>query len=419
MKKSKWFILLLLLFCFGQIFAAECGDVDSNGTINIVDSLLVAKKYVGMEVGAFDSSVADVNNNNVVDIVDALLIAQFYVKLPNAVLNCAQEATPTEYITPTPVETSVPGSYDCSSIQIWSASAQYPTTGTKVVYNGKVYQSNWYANGENPEQNNGTGKVWTLLGSCDPNLTPPPVATAPPMIVTGSRGYATRFWDCCKPHCSWSANVPAGMEPLKTCNIDGQTWNTDVDAKSSCEGGPSYVCYDLIPFEVDEYLSYGFAATSSGDICGKCFEVQFTGEGHYSNTPGAVALKGKRMILMAVNIGYDVSGGQFDILIPGGGVGAFNGCSTQWNVSNSQMGATYGGLLTACMEQYGYYDHAALKSCLREKNESIFKARGLTQLAEGLDWFINWYEAADNPNLIYRETTCPQQLIDISGLKRP
>ena len=30
---------------------------------------------------------------------------------------------------------------------------------------------------------------------------------------------------------------------------------------------------------------------------------------------------------MASNIGYDVARGQFDVMIPGGGVGLFNGCA--------------------------------------------------------------------------------------------
>ncbi|MEI8634903.1 hypothetical protein P4S72_28405 [Vibrio sp. PP-XX7] len=41
-------------------------------------------------------------------------------------------------------------------------------------------------------------------------------------------------------------------------------------------------------------------------------------------------MQGKTMIVQALNIGYDVSGGQFDLLVPGGGVGAFNACSAQW-----------------------------------------------------------------------------------------
>jgi hypothetical protein len=302
----------------------------------------------------------------------------------------------------------------------WLDTAHYEVAGTQVYYNGNLYENKWYSTNENPEQNSGADKVWTLIGACDPSLTPEPPATPPPPVTwSGTPGYATRFWDCCKPHCSWPQNVPEGMEPLKTCLEDGISENPDIEATSSCEGGNSFVCYKFIPWQVEEHLSYGFAATSSGDVCGRCYEIMFTGKGKYDDTPGAVALKNKRMIVQAINIGYDVSGGQFDILVPGGGVGAFDGCSTQWGIPNEEMGAVYGGLLTACMNEAGLYNHEGIKECLRAKNDALFRSRGLTEMAEGLDWFIDWFQAADNPELIYREVECPQEIIDVSGLQRP
>ncbi|MBN1697233.1 MAG: agmatine deiminase family protein [Spirochaetales bacterium] len=57
------------------------GDVDSNGAVNIVDALLTAQYYVGLDPAGFDKSKADTDCDNGVDIVDALLIAQLYVGL--------------------------------------------------------------------------------------------------------------------------------------------------------------------------------------------------------------------------------------------------------------------------------------------------------------------------------------------------
>ncbi|MBN2531342.1 MAG: hypothetical protein JXB88_00550 [Spirochaetales bacterium] len=422
--KRECMFFILLVFCIGQVFSAECGDVNSSGAIDIVDALIVAQAYVGLNPANYDSSVADVNGDGSIDIVDALLIAQFYVGLVDALTGCSQTSPPTNPPTPTsttpPDTTPAPGNLNCSDASIWSESAVYENAGTRVYYNGNLYENNWYSENENPEQNSGPNQVWTLVGACDPNLTPAPTPSPYPTVTwQGTSGYASRFWDCCKPHCAWAANVPAGMEPLQTCQIDGVSVNPDPEAVSSCEGGTSYVCYKFIPFVVAEDLSYGFAATSSGDVCGKCFEMQFSGDGKYDPTPGAVALKGKRMIVMAINIGYDVGGGQFDILVPGGGVGAFNGCSTQWGISNDQLGVQYGGLLSACNQEVGYYNHEAIKNCLRTKNDNLFRSRGLTEMAEGLDWFIDWFEAADNPTLIFREVSCPQELINISGMQRP
>ncbi|MBN1696168.1 MAG: hypothetical protein JW881_01530 [Spirochaetales bacterium] len=427
--KIECMVFILLVCCMGHVVAQSCGDVNSSGSIDIVDALMIAQHYVGLNPSNFNSAYADANGNGSIDIVDALVVAQYYVGLVTSITGCNQTTNPPTTTNPPatnppatnpPTTTSAPGSLDCSTAIFWTATAAYENEGTRVFYNGNLYENNWYSTNENPEQHSGANQVWTLVGACDPALTPSPTPSPPPPVSwQGTSGYASRFWDCCKPHCAWAANVPAGMDPLKTCQIDGYTENPDPEAVSSCEGGDSYVCYKFIPWAIDDGLSYGFAATSSGDVCGKCFEMQFTGDGKYDPTPGAVALEGKRMIVMAINIGYDVSGGQFDILVPGGGVGAFNGCSTQWGISNDQLGAQYGGLLSACNQAVGYYDHEAIKNCLRDKNDQLFRAKGLTEMAQGLDWFIDWFEAADNPMLIFREVSCPQELVDISGMVRP
>jgi endo-1,4-beta-xylanase len=57
------------------------GDVDSDGTITIVDALLTAQYYVNLDPDNFNPDVADTNCDGVVTIVDALIIAQYYVEL--------------------------------------------------------------------------------------------------------------------------------------------------------------------------------------------------------------------------------------------------------------------------------------------------------------------------------------------------
>jgi hypothetical protein len=240
-----------------------------------------------------------------------------------------------------------------------------------------------------------------------------------PPIVGGCSGYATRFWDCCKPHCGWSGNVPNGMEPMKSCSANNQVLS-DLNAGSSCEGGNAHTCYGLSPYAVSNTLSYGYAATSSGDVCGRCYQLEFTGQSHNApGDPGSAALAGKTMIVQAINVGYDVGGGQFDIMIPGGGVGAFNGCSNQWGVSNSELGAQYGGFLSACKNELGYNASGAqYKACVTNRCNNIFGSRGLTDLQAGCLWYANWFEAADNPALRYREVACPTQLASASGMNR-
>ena len=55
------------------------GDVNTNGAVDIVDALLVAQYYVGLNPANFNSAAADVNRSETIDIIDALLIAQYYV----------------------------------------------------------------------------------------------------------------------------------------------------------------------------------------------------------------------------------------------------------------------------------------------------------------------------------------------------
>jgi DUF1680 family protein len=57
------------------------GDVNGSGSIDIVDALLIAQAYVGLNPSNYNVVCADVNCSGAVDIVDALLIAQWYVGL--------------------------------------------------------------------------------------------------------------------------------------------------------------------------------------------------------------------------------------------------------------------------------------------------------------------------------------------------
>jgi len=57
------------------------GDVNNDGSIDIVDALLVAQEYVTLHPENFNPDAADVDANGQINIIDALLIAQYYVGL--------------------------------------------------------------------------------------------------------------------------------------------------------------------------------------------------------------------------------------------------------------------------------------------------------------------------------------------------
>lgn len=57
------------------------GDVDDNGSVDIIDALLAAQYYVGLDPDGFNQDCADVNCDGDTGIIDALMIAQYYVGL--------------------------------------------------------------------------------------------------------------------------------------------------------------------------------------------------------------------------------------------------------------------------------------------------------------------------------------------------
>jgi hypothetical protein len=65
----------------GGIPAGTQGDVNEDNAMNIVDALLIAQYYVGLNPRNFNIANADTNCDGGVDIVDALLVAQYYVGL--------------------------------------------------------------------------------------------------------------------------------------------------------------------------------------------------------------------------------------------------------------------------------------------------------------------------------------------------
>ena len=224
-------------------------------------------------------------------------------------------------------------------------------------------------------------------------------------------GFASRYWDGCKPSCSWTANA-GSAGPAKQCSANGKTENTDYNAQSVCNGGGAAACTSQIPFTIDgcDNIGFAFAAVpaSNGGQCGKCFQLTFTGKGEYENKANQKALAGKKLIIMVTNVGTDVKQGQFDIMIPGGGVGLFNGTSGYgWG----SQGKQYGGLLSDCETEVGYNASNLLekrKSCLTEKCNKAFASDATAK--QGCLFLANFMEAAGNPKHEYTEVECPDVL---------
>jgi hypothetical protein len=213
------------------------------------------------------------------------------------------------------------------------------------------------------------------------------VAAVAALVAPGlaASGKSTRYWDCCKPSCAWSGKAPVSA-PVQTCNKNNGPLS-DPGVKSGCDGGTAFTCANMSPFAVSDSLAYGFAATAinggtESSWCCACYKLTFT------DGPAA----GKTMVVQSTNTGGDISNNHFDILIPGGGVGLFNGCVPQYG---SFPGAQYGGVSS------------------RSECDQMPQA-----LKAGCQWRFDWFQNADNPNHNFERVQCPSQLTSISGCKR-
>lgn len=99
--KRKAVYLFLCLFLSGFMLYAQgnvlVGDVNDNGTVDIVDALEVALYYVNNNHILDNPGAADVNCDTSIDIIDALLIARYYVGLIDTLSGCAPDNYPTTY----------------------------------------------------------------------------------------------------------------------------------------------------------------------------------------------------------------------------------------------------------------------------------------------------------------------------------
>jgi hypothetical protein len=202
----------------------------------------------------------------------------------------------------------------------------------------------------------------------------------------------TRYWDCCRQ---------AGSNYGGSMTCDNNNNSIASNSNSACSGGNGFTCWDMVPWEVSCTVSYAYAAMSTSNFNsyhGKCFQLDFYNSG----------LNGKSLIVQVTNDGGDVANNQFDILIPGGGVGQFNACSNQWGVSNSSLGAQYGGFLTQCGGA------ATDASCVTSMCQAAFGSK--SELMAGCSWFTGWFATANNPPVNYAEVACPSALTSKSGI---
>ncbi len=223
-------------------------------------------------------------------------------------------------------------------------------------------------------------------------------------IQGGQQGNSTRYWDCCKQSCGWTANA---SQPVSSCDFNNNNIGVNDSDRNVCDGGNATTCHGMAPWAHSTQVAYGYAA-ANGAGCGTCWQLQFTGSSSTTpNDEGSAAISGKTMVVMATNIG-DLNGQlHFDLLIPGGGLGLNNGCTTSLGIPEGELGANRGGFLTECA---GAGSLDGKKQCVRDKCANVFGSRGLTDLEAGCLWFVDWFQVADNPDFLVQQIDCPSEL---------
>ena len=104
MKKRFIPVIILMIAAIAPLSAQSLGDVNMSNSIDIVDALLIAQYYVGLNPSSFNAAYADVNCSGSIDIVDALLVAQRYVGLISSFPCADPTAVPTAVVTPVPTQ---------------------------------------------------------------------------------------------------------------------------------------------------------------------------------------------------------------------------------------------------------------------------------------------------------------------------
>jgi len=96
----KYIYIIFFLVCTQiLIFGQNYGDVNGDSFVDIVDALIVAQYYTGLDPFGYIPGSADVDKNGVIDIIDALLIGRYYEGILNE-LPVDRQFTEKKTITP-------------------------------------------------------------------------------------------------------------------------------------------------------------------------------------------------------------------------------------------------------------------------------------------------------------------------------
>jgi hypothetical protein len=141
----------------------------------------------------------------------------------------------------------------------------------------------------------------TILNLLLQTLTP--LTTAANIDIFGpTTAVTSRYWDCCKPSCSWADKAKfVDNHPVSSCDTD-QKPLTDFGLGTGCNKGPAFSCANQQPWAINDTFSYGFVGAfllggTESHWCCSCYELEFLNGD----------IKGQKMIVQASNTDYELT----------------------------------------------------------------------------------------------------------------
>lgn len=189
-------------------------------------------------------------------------------------------------------------------------------------------------------------------------------------------------------------------------------------AASSCDGGPAFTCTDQLPW-VDGDTLYGYVAnqdTGDKSDCGTCYELELDGSAHGGVRRGVVQVTNKG--------GMGTDGAKkavFDLLVPGGGFGDYDGCRDVpgWRVYQGDGGVCSASGDTAECWRYGGF--GSVSHCASSFPGDPKSRQACEDVLFGVfppGWGGSGFVPRGNVNVARRRVIdCPAELTDKSGVR--
>lgn len=229
-------------------------------------------------------------------------------------------------------------------------------------------------------------------------------------------GFLETYYNCCKPDCSTDFFSKLSKHyPSRECHLFTGEVVHDHTNRDFCDGGTATSCHSQIPFMI-KGCDIGFGFVSFGGKtpnCGKCYLIEFNGNGRYENTLANKSIKGKKMVVMTINYSMDIDAKNFRLVVPGGDPGPYNMCGQVFGY-DVYLGNEYGGFARDCQEEVEWLEITDAEKLKRKRTCFINRCNNtysrFPEAKNGCLFLSTFLYVSDYPTLNYYEVECPSFL---------